>query len=81
MTRITDTSVAVCYLESIINQVQIPKFGFQIKISTIKMWIELKFLAVQPKDQSDHLWFSQLFLQTRVCMQVGKLQDKIKSLK
>ena len=26
MTRITDTSVAVCYLESIINQVQIPKF-------------------------------------------------------
>ena len=46
MTRITDTSVAVCYLESIINQVQIPKFGFQIKISTIKMWIELKFLAV-----------------------------------
>ena len=49
MTRITDTTVAVCYLESIINQVQIPKFGFQIRIRymmTIKMWIELKFLAV-----------------------------------
>ena len=39
MTRITDTSVAVCYLESIINQVQIPKFGFQIKISTLLIYI------------------------------------------
>ena len=51
MTRITDTSVAVCYLESIINQVQIPKFRLKSVLyflftymMTIKKWIELKFL-------------------------------------
>ena len=53
MTRITDTSVAVCYLESIINQVQIPKFRLKSVLyflftymMTIKKWIELKFLSL-----------------------------------